>query len=217
MTRWHVPLLALGLAFATPALAKKGDDDEGIIKTGIVSFDRVFNDVASIDRRLSNAQAMLGDARVNLNTALGLKEGTPLKKGFAELKERADGKVDLVMKGAIPTLEAKEAVPSDVTKGIDAVNGFTGNLVASLNDLAAVPGDARNLVQKTKTFPASLQKELQGGNLIDQLVAGPKVAKALTHNLGVTKALPTKADRVVGRMNSLQTTVVSEFTPAKRR
>ena len=215
MTRWHIPFFALALLAAPVAHAKK-EKDEGIMEVGIVTFDRVFADVAKIDTKLTNTQAWLATARTNLNTSMGLKEGTTIRNGIAELKARAGDKVALVTKGNVPTLEAKEAVPTDVQKGIDAVNSLSTNLTKSIAELASIPADARALVTKTKTFPADLQKELKEGSLIDKLVAGPKAVKATTHNLGVTKELVPKSDRVVKRMNDINGVLVSEFAPGKK-
>lgn len=221
MTRWLTrtlaPALALTLAFAPAAHAKKKDDkpEEGIWEVGIQTFDRVFSDVAAIDRKLTNAQTMLSDAKTQLNTALGIKNNTPIRKGLAELQERAGGKVSLAMTGKIPTLKANEAVPSDVQKGIDAVNGLSSNLVGSIEALASTPADVKALIAKSKTFPADLQKELKEGSIVDKIVAGPKAVKAVSHNMKVTKDLAPKSERVVSRMNAIQSTLTTEFVPKK--
>jgi len=218
MQRWFgTLLLAVALVGAAPAHAKKkkkGKDD-GIQITGIEAFDSVFGDVASIDKRLTNASKVLSSAKKELNTALGLKDGTPLKKAITELKGRADGKVGLAMKGKVPTLEATDAVPTDVQTGIDAVNQMNSDLVTSIEDLVQVTKDVQSIVKKSKSFPNDIKKEFAGTSILDKIFKMPKAAKATMHNLGITKELPGKTDKVLGRMQDIEKTVRGEFVPLK--
>jgi len=219
MKRWIGTLmLAMTLVGAGPALAKKkgkGKDD-GIQMTGVEAFDDVFRDVRSIDRRLSNASDVLSNAKGELTTALGLKKGTPLKKAIGELNERADGKVGLAMKGKVPTLEATDAVPTDVQTGIDAVNQMNSDIITSIEDLVQVGKDLDSIMKKSKKFPNQIQKEFEGEGLFDKIFKMPKAAKTTMHNLGVTKELPGKTERVLSRMQDIEQTVRKEFVPVDK-
>jgi hypothetical protein len=209
-----VMLAVPGMAFAK---SKKKKDDDGIWDTGIKSMDVVFKDVANIDRRLDSARAMLGSARGDLNTALGLNSKTTLPKAMAELNKRAGGKLKIATTGNVPKLSASDAVPSDVQKGIDAVNGFSGDLARSIADLSSASQSAVALTRKTKDFPKNVKAELAKEDIISQVIGAPKAVKAVSHNLTVTKALPGKADKVVGRMNNIQSAMISEFTPSTKK
>lgn len=199
------------------AMAKSSKkSDAGIWEVGIDSVDAVFADVGRIDSRLNSARKLLKGARGDLNTALGLKSKTTLPKALAELNKRANGKIKVVKKGKTPTLAASDAVPTDVKRGIDAVNGFTGDITQSLADLADASKTAVALTRKAKDLPSAVRKDLAKGSVIDKAIAGPKMLKAVNHNMSITKALPKKTDRVVGRLNNIQSSVVTEFTPAKR-
>jgi len=215
MRRWiGTMMLAVALTAPGPALAKKKGKgkNNGIQITGIESFDDVFADVKSMDKRLTSANKLLGNAKKELNTALGLKEGTPLKDGIAELRTRADGKIGLGMKGKIPTLEATDAVPTDVQTGIDAVNQLNSDLVTSIEDLLQVSKDIQSVVKKSKAFPSQVSKEFDGG-LLEKIFKMPKAAKATVHNLGITKELPGKTKKVLTRMQDIEKTVRGEFKP----
>jgi len=215
-------IAAIALLVATPgaALAKKGKKkdkkNEGIMEVGIESIDDFFADVSRIDRNLNGANRLLEAARGDLNSALGLKKRTTLPKAIAELDARADGKLNLVMKGKVPTLSASEAVPSDVTAGIDAVNGFTSKMQRSIVKLADAPVAAASLAKKSRTLPQKTKDEIAEGNLLDHIFKGPKAIKAVNHNMGITKKLPSKTDKTVTRLDRINRSIVTEFGDGKQ-
>ncbi len=215
-------IAAIALLIVVPgsALAKKGKKrdkkDEGIMEVGIESIDDFFADVSRIDRNLNGANRLLEAARGDLNSALGLKKRTTLPKAIAELDARADGKLKLVMKGKVPTLSASEAVPSDVTAGIDAVNGFTHKMQRSIMKLADAPVAAASLAKKSRTLPQKTKDEIAEGNLLDHIFKGPKAIKAVNHNVGITKKLPSKTDKTVTRLDRINRSIVTEFGEGKQ-
>jgi hypothetical protein len=217
MKRWLGSLaLALALVSAAPAHAKKDKKSKGIQETGIESFDALFADVASIDKRLTNANKVLGSAKKELNTTLGLKKGTPLSDAIKELNARADGKIGLAMNGKIPTLEPTDAVPTDVQTGIASVNQLNSDIVTSIEDLTQVGKELDAIIKKSKSFPDDIRKEFADDSLLDKIFKMPKAAKATGHNLGITKDLPGKTEKVLAKYQDLEKTVRNEFKPVER-
>ncbi len=207
---------ALALLVAAPGSAhakKKDKDDDGIWQVGFETIDSFFADVDKLNRDLDAANRLLDGAKTDLNSALGLRKRTTLPKALAELNTRAEGKLGVVMKGKVPTLAASDAVPTDVQAGIDAVNGFTKKMERSMTRLADAPATASSLVKKSRTLPDDVKAEIAAGNLIDNIIKGPKAVKAVNHNVGVTKALPGKADKTVTRLDSINRSILTEFTP----
>lgn len=211
--RFGALMLAMALTTA-PAHAKKDKDKEkGIQETGIEAFDAVFSDVAAIDARLTNANKVLSSAKKELQTTLGLKKGTPLSDAIKELNARADGKIGLAMNGKVPTLEPTDAVPTDVQTGIASVNQMNSDIVTSIADLTQVAKEVDSIIKKTKTFPNDIKKEFADDSLLDKIFKMPKAVKATTNNLGVTKDLAPKTDKVLTRMQEIEQTVRTEFVP----
>jgi hypothetical protein len=211
--------LALGLGLgADDAWAKdkkeKGRPAQGIEPTGIQSFDRVFDRVDEIDSLLSHADAQLRTGKRNLNSALELKKGTPVADGIAELQRRAEGKLGIAMDGAVPKLTATDAVPTNVQSAVDAVNGLTSNLTASLADLQGLAPQIEGLVKDTQKLPNRLKDEFtktNGAGLLDLLFKLPKTTKALTHDLEVTAGLTGRTTSLTGRITDILGVVQSEF------
>lgn len=204
---------ALALTLTTAdAHAKKGDakKKEGIELTGIAAFDDIFTQVADIDARLVAAEDLLKTGKKDLIDALALKKGTPLKTGLAELGERADGKLAVVLDGKQPKLQATDAIPTDVQEALDAVNRLTGGIVGSVEELAEIPAEAQKLAKKTQTFPSKLKDEISADPLTTLLKA-PKLTKTLKSNAEITAGLPSRSTNVVGRMNDMVTVVRAEF------
>jgi len=183
--------------------------------TGIEAFDSVFKQVDDIDHTLSTIEGQLRDDKNNLNTALALKKGTSITDGLTELKSRAGNKVSLAMdKGAVPKLEASDAVPSNVKGGVDAVNEMTTNFGASIEQLTGLAPDMEKLVKQTGKMPGRLVDEFKkGGNggLFDRLFKMPKVAKTLKGDLAVTAGLSDRAQGIQDRMNDIMGAVESSF------
>lgn len=195
--------------------AGKGKKDTTIVMTGIEAFDEVFVHVQEIDARLNSAESALHTARTSLNSALDLKRGTPLKTAITELKERGQGQLGLAIDNkAVPKLTVSDAVPTNVQSAVDAVNLLTSSLATSITDLATLPGEVSQVVKQSKSMPARLKDEFKntdGAGLASMLFSFPKTSKALTGNLKVTSALPSRSERVVGRMNDIMGVVKTEF------
>jgi hypothetical protein len=206
--------LALLLILTLPAFAKDKDKDEGkdgpeerpvIEMTGFASFDEVFTKVAAIDEQLSTARKMLTTANNDLNTALELEKGTPLKDGLADLRSKADGKLAVAMEGTVPKLSATDAVPANVQAAIDAVNGMVAGITGSIEALTAIPAEAAALATETAAFPARIKEEATAAGLKPTEIPG-KLA-IVKKDVEITAGLPEKATQIVERMTTLVTTV----------
>lgn len=211
--------LALMLAPST-ALAKKGKNGKKgkkgrgeITMTGFKSFDKVFKEVADIDARVSVAETALKTAKRDLNTALDLKRGTPLKDALADLKVKGADNLQVVMKGKVPQLTVSELAPSNITNAAEAVNGLTSALVTSIDELAGVPEEIAALTKQAQKFPERAKKEFTG-DPIGALFKAPKLVKSLNGNLKVTTALPKRSTKVTGRATEILSVVSTEFVPA---
>ncbi len=211
-----VAAIALSLVPMNDALAKKDKKSKGkevpenIELTGLKSFDNVFGEIADIDARLDKAEKALRTAKRDLNTALALEKGTPLKDAIADLQKKSEGKVKVALKGKQPQLEASDAVPQNITDALTAVNGLTAALVVSVEELASIPGEVKSLQKKTLKFPEKLKSEVLD-NPTMSIKDIPKTLKVLKGNTVVTAGLPQRSTKVSGRAVSLLEVVAGGF------
>ncbi|MEQ1504650.1 MAG: hypothetical protein ABMB14_20590 [Myxococcota bacterium] len=216
-------LLALWLVVVSvPAFGKEKSKDkyegEGILPTGIESFDSVFGRVGEIDKSLTKSDNQLKSAKTNLNTALGLKKGTPVTDGLAELQKRGEGKLSVAVdKQAVPKLTVTDAVPSNVQSAVDAVNVMTVNFSSSLTELTALKPEIDGLVKQTSKMPMRLKDEFSegGASIIDTLIDLPKTSKALSHNVSLTAGMPERAANLTTRFTEILSVVSTDFGGSK--
>jgi hypothetical protein len=212
----------MGLVLSSSAIAKekkKGKEEEGIIPTGIASFDRVFNRVDAIDGRLTRSERQVRTSKTNLNTALDLKRNAPMSTAVTQLRNQAEGKVQLAVDDkAVPKLQVTDAVPRNVQNAVDALNAMTTNFSTTLEELTGLAPEIDKLVKDTRKMPANLKDEFAKGNegLLDQLLKLPKASKALTHDIGVTKGLTGRTTSLTREMNQVLGLVSTEFAPGKK-
>ena len=211
-----VAALVLSLVPANDAFAKKDKKSKGkevpvnIELTGLTSFDDVFTKIADIDGRLDTAEKSLRTAKHDLNEALELKKGTPLKEAIADLQKKADGKVKVALNGKQPELQASEAVPQNVTDALAAVNGLTAAMVVSVDELAGIPKEVKQLQKKTVDFPSQLKAEILE-NPTTSIKDLPKTLKVLKANTTVTAGLPERSTKVSSRAVGILEVVGSTF------
>lgn len=216
--------LALVLLLApAPALAKgkKGRGgregrDEDIALTGFKSIDKVFREVSDIDERIDVAEDAMSTAKRQLNTALELKRGTPLKDAITDLKQKGGDNLQLLMVGNVPKLTAADAAPQNITDAVAAVNGMTSALVTSIDQLAGIPDDIQGLTKALDGLPDKARAEFEG-DPIGALFKAPKLLKSIKGNLAVTTGLPSRSVDVSQRAASIVSLVSTEFKPAAGR
>lgn len=209
----QIVALMFALVLSPEALAgkKKSNKIPEIQKTGISEFDPTFMDVKSIHDDLDTIRSALKSGNQNLATALDMPRETSLDESLAELKKRANNKINYTLEnGAWPKLKATDAVPSDVQAGIDAVNNLVDSIKTSSETLAAMPAKAKELGITAAAFPADLNMDLLTKNnlTVDKL---PTIAKKLKNNAKAIKATPERIERVTDQTVNMVTKVTAAF------
>ena len=194
-------MLAMFLSLAAPTIAHAGNKDT-IENIGIRSFDRVFSDAADIDGQLTSAQKKRKQARKNVNEILGIDPKTSFSDSLSELRRRADGKVKVVMNGSVPTLQATEAVPSDIDSAISAFNTATDSYATMLTNLRDVPQESKEIARKVKKMNVSDLRSEMGGFSISEISTRIQQVRTFRTNLVVTAGLPKKANNLVQNLGS---------------
>ena len=209
-------LFALGLGFVAmapqEALAKKGASAEFDVKMlGIDSIDEVLKQIKKIDNLVDEAAMGRTQGRAAINTALGLKEGTPLKEAIAELEAKAKGHLKVVSKGGKLALEADDAVPTDVKTAVEAINTAMDSYAASIKSLSALPKEIVAVQKKTKGLSKKLKVELTDPK---NLVKVPEVLgnlKGFKNDLKIMADLPGRTKDVTKGLNKDMTLMVTTF------
>lgn len=209
-----LPLLALlgGLpeADAAPktkgAAAAKEEKLPKIEPTGISEFDSVFMKAKTIHETLDANDTKLKEGRKQLAIALGVAEDAPLKTAFDDLKVKANGKIKLAMKGKMPRLAASEAMPDNVQKGIDAVNGLLDTSEAVMDETMGLKPEAEALAAACVDFPAKL-----GSMGLDPMKLAQATGK-VSNNVKATGATPDRVERVGKSAEGVFVDVKGTFT-----
>lgn len=208
-------LLALWLVAPQPAAAGKGgkeksDNDWAEIEhVGIPSMDQVFARVKEMQSSITTVESSLQRADREVGTALGLPEGTPLADAIADLEQRAQGKLDVVVEGGTPKLVASEAVPGNVQEAIDALNGFTADMEQSVTALQEIPSQAQAIVPDVQALPAKLPSEAK--DLGAKLTEIPKMLSAVKNNVDATLQTPARAEAALSELSTVLNTITSSF------
>ena len=178
--------------------------------TGIKTLDDFFGQAAKIDKKLDKAQRERRTGRTAIAAAVGLEKKATLPAAITELKAKAKGKVKLSMIQGVPQLKPKDAMPSDVNAGIEAVNTALASYAQAVKSLAGTPKAAAALVSKAQQMPAKLKEEFSNFNPL-QLPAQIRGLKALRNNLRVTSSLPKRTVTVVKGINTDIKMIVETF------
>jgi hypothetical protein len=185
----------LSLAVAPQAAWAKKDSSattEYIVieTTGLSAIDDVFTKVADIQTKLTEIETNLKTSNDNIATSLGLAAGTPVKDAIADLKSKAEGKIEVAMEGTTPTLKAKDGVPENVTAGIDAVNGAIKAWTDSAATVATLKSDVDALVTASKELPGKVPESAKASGL-----GAKDIVKATKTTGSNVKATGQTADR----------------------
>lgn len=173
--------------------------------TGVADIDNVFGPAGEILTNVITARKAIDSLGTNLTTALGLPAGTPFKDALADLKTKAEGKVQLAMdEGGMPSLKAGDAVPANVQQAIDAVNGGMKDVMSAATALAEVPAKAMEVVNAAKSInPANLT-----GVTPTKI---PKITKQLGTNVKLVSTLPEEAKTLLNSVTDLKNDLTSSF------
>lgn len=210
-------LLAVGLVGMAVAPAdgwakEKSPGAEFDVKMlGIDSIDEVLKQIKKIDNLVDEAANGRAQGREAINTALGLKEGTPLQTALADLQNKAKGQLKVVSKGGKLQLEATDAVPTNVKAAVDAVNVAMESYGTSIKSLAALPKEIAAVQKKAKGLKPKLKKELTNPA---NLVKVPEVLGNMKHfktNLKIAADLPSRTKKVTKNLNGDMKVMVTTF------
>lgn len=203
--------LCLGLALSPAALADKLPE---IRKTGIQELDPTFMKAKAIHDDLDTVQSSLKTANKNLATTLALPANTSLSDSLKELKKRGNNKIETVLEdGKWPKLKATDAVPSDVSAGIEAVNGLIDALKTSESTLRDMPAASKAVVSSAEKLPSKVGLQTLTSNNIP-ITKLPSTAKKVKNDIKAVKATPQRVERVTKQTANMATQVLEVF-PAK--
>ena len=199
--------------YGHPVEAKK-KKTQSVELTGVDSFDKVFRKAREAERTLKSAERNVRKSKQSFRKSLKLGKKTTYIQGLKELKGRAKGKLTVVMKGGVPTLKPKDAVPSDVMAGIEAVNALSKSIPAALRDMKDVSRASTAMYKRAKQFPNNIQAELASGGadgLIAILFKAPKIAKTTVSNLKIIGAMPKRASVVSQDLGQISNSIRKTF------
>jgi hypothetical protein len=185
-------------SFGSTAFAKSDSPNLTIETTGVATFDNVFAKAGSMLKSIVDARTNIDTANKNVDTALGLKEGTPLKDALADLKTKAAGKIKVAMNGTTPKLEPTDAVPENVKKGIDAVNGLMDATSSATTSMTQVAKDSPALVTECSAFAdvGKVTSEIKAAGISSPLDLA-KILKKVAGDVKVVQSMPGEAKKVV--------------------
>lgn len=205
--------LALGVpAFLAPAPAHAEDAaaEEAIKPTKISDFDAIFAEVTTIHDQLRDVKASCAGANKELTSALGLADGTPVADALADLKAKAEGKVEVVLEGTKPKLKATDAVPANVQTALDAANKAVDIWSKAVQDTVSLKDPATQLATRTADLAKSVNKDLLKKNGLG-LSELPTVAADTKHNVAVTRSTPDKIEGVTTEIKASLDAVTATF------
>jgi len=216
MKRFIVLLLMATALSATPeaptAIAAKAKQSSNIRLVGVKSFDKVFREARDLSSTLTDASQRRKTARLNLNTALGLKSKTTFEDALRELRSRAKGKVKVSARGGKPKLQATDAVPSNVQAGIDAANAAVDDYTRLLSDLASMPESCAEMARKARQLSAAdLRSELSVRSVSDVRKRVRQVKKVRS-NLQTMQKMPNRSQRLMSNLRGDVASVQSVFS-----
>lgn len=185
--------------------AKEADPLPVIVLTGISEFDGVFGKAKGIQDKLTTETTNLKTARTSVNTALGVATDAPLETALADLMAKAEKKVGVALEGRMPKLKAADAVPDNVQKGIDAVNGLVTAADSSITTATGLKTDAMALASECQAFPGKLPSLVK--NPMEVMSKG----KVLGDDVKATGALPDRLQLLIDEAGKILADVQSAF------
>ncbi|MFO0745085.1 MAG: hypothetical protein U1F43_39240 [Myxococcota bacterium] len=184
----NVRVPAIGIAFfAVAAMATSAWAGESkIVDTGIAEFDDVFAKARDIQGSVQTQNQTMVEGRTNVNTAMGVAADAPLKTALEDLKTKANGKIKILMEGNVPKLQASEAVPENVQKGMDSVNALSDTSGKTSDTADQLLPQSEALVEATKDFPGKVP------GLVKNPLDVAKKSKLVDKNVKAVATLPDK-------------------------
>lgn len=217
MKRSLILLALASVLSATPAApTAAAANNNKIVNIGVNSFDKVFKEARQINNTINDAQTTRKNARQNLNAVLGIDPSTSFEDSLKELKSRANGKISVVNRGSVPTLQASDAVPSDVSSAIAAANSAISDYASLVSNLADLPAQCNALVKQSRNLSvADLRDEVKIRSISD-ISTRINQTKKLRSNLGTMKKMPNRSERLVTNLRG-DVGAVSAVFPSRGR
>jgi hypothetical protein len=202
-------LSVIGLPGVAEAKKSKKKKVVHVQLTGVKSLDKVFRPLKKLDKLVTKAQKARRKGAANINTALGLQQGTSLAAAMKHLRNKTQGKVKVTLSGRMPQLKATDALPSNIAAGLEAANTAIQSYADAISSLAKVPKQASKLEKKAQKMPAQLKNDI---------LANPAQAITIAKNLGVVKdnikaatQIPKRAVKVTKNLNKDLRLMVTSF------
>lgn len=211
MKRFVVLMLLGGLQFSSVSSVAWASSSSKIETIGVRSFDQVFSEARDVDNTLISAQQSRQSGRRDLNEVLGLDAKTSFEDALRELRSLGEGKLKVVNRGNVPSLQASEAVPSNVQNAIDTVNSTVSEYQSLLTSLADIPEQCSEISQQASQLSvADLRSETQIRSISD-ISERIQQARQLRDNVEVVRKLPQKSQRLMSNLRGDVAAVSSVF------
>ena len=139
-----------------PEAASTGIEWTPLEMTTVQGIDDVLKPADDLQNNLKAIYDGLVGARTNFTTALGVATDAPIATALADLKTKGAGKIKVAMNGTTPKLSASDAVPENVSKGIEAANGLVDSCVSTVNAVTELQPKIQEAVAAVAGLPAKL-------------------------------------------------------------
>lgn len=205
-------LISLGsLSLTDTAWAKKdaGTTEKKwtpIVETKIADFDSVFAKVKAIDDTIEAQTTTLNTARTNVNTVLGVAEGSALSDGLKAAMAAAGGKLTLDTAGGTPHVKAASGADDTTKKNADAINGLVDAGTSTVKTATDLVPQAAALVEACKDFPANIK------TIITDPAELLKATPLLMKDMKATSETPARIKALSDAATAVFTDVTAAFS-----
>lgn len=191
---------AVACSTTSQSKRKKKGVSNSIELVGINAFDAVFTQARDIDKILDRARKQIRNGRTNLNSALGLTQGTPWADAVSQLQKKGGSKLRLASSGGGFKLQASDAVPNNVKSAVSAMNSTLGNYRTALTQMANLPKEIKQLNAAAAKFPDRIQRNYN--NLGISAFELPQILSTTSNNLQMMSRFPKRVTKLSGDINS---------------
>lgn len=188
-------MIALVLALLLPTASAAEME-----KIGDPAFDRIFNEVSSLDGVLDAAEGRLGRLQREVARAAGLSPNTPIDRSVYAIKESAGGDVRLMNVGGRPILALGMKAPSQAKAAAGVLNEGTQEVAVMATDLSRLPGHLEKLADKVEGLDGA---------------AAPPVERNLAVTVDVRRRASEVAERARQLLDDVRAGVQATEAPAE--
>lgn len=176
--------------------------------TGVADVDNLFGKAVDPLKTLRGAHESIDKMNTDLTSALGLAEGTPFADALADLKTKAEGKINVaVAEGGMPKLAASDAVPANVQASIDAINNGVAEANRMVGELSGLPDQMKEIAAAAAAISP---KTLMSSGV--KATEAPKIMKAITTNVKIVGSAPAELTGLTVALTNVTTTITSTFS-----